>query len=76
MALRSGRTWTARNFFTCYLVSLGQFAMGYPGAIIGTTLAQPSFLIYMGLLDLEATPPRLTKGNSAKMRKLCAHANQ
>jgi len=50
--------------------------MGYPGAIIGTTLAQPSFLIYMGLLDLEATPPRLTKGNSAKMRKLCAHANQ
>jgi len=46
------------------MVSLAQTAMGYPSGILGVTLAQPSFLIYMGLLDLEADPPRLTKGNS------------
>ncbi|KIW16988.1 hypothetical protein PV08_04179 [Exophiala spinifera] len=60
MALKSGRTWTWRNFTVCYLISLGMIAMGYPAAVISTTLAQPSFLIYMGLLDLEAQPPRLT----------------
>ena len=35
------------------MVSLGQIAFGYPASIIGVTLAQPSFLVYMGLLDIE-----------------------
>lgn len=39
------------NFFICWLVSLGQIAFGYPASIIGTTLAQPSFLVYMKLID-------------------------
>jgi len=47
------------NFFICWLISLGQIAFGYPASIIGVTLAQPSFLVYMGLLDpktAELTP--------------------
>lgn len=40
-----------RNFWVCFLVSLGQFAFGYPSSIIGTTLGEPSFLVYMGILD-------------------------
>jgi hypothetical protein len=40
-----------RNFWICFLVSLGQWAFGYPASIIGTTLGEPSFLIYMGILD-------------------------
>jgi hypothetical protein len=39
------------NFYVCFLVSLGQVAFGYPASIIGVTLAQPPFLVYMGLLD-------------------------
>jgi hypothetical protein len=39
------------NFYVCFLVSLGQLAFGYPASIIGVTLAQPPFLVYMGLLD-------------------------
>ncbi|KAF2469502.1 general substrate transporter [Lindgomyces ingoldianus] len=39
------------NFFVCFLVSLGQIAFGYPASIIGTTLGEPPFLIYMGLID-------------------------
>lgn len=42
-----------RNFLICFLVSLGQIAFGYPASIIGTTLGEPSFLIYMNLLDLK-----------------------
>ena len=40
-----------RNFWICFLVSLGQIAFGYPSSIIGTTLGEPSFDIYMGILD-------------------------
>ena len=40
-----------RNFWICFLVSLGQIAFGYPASIIGTTLGEPSFLVYMGTLD-------------------------
>ena len=39
------------NFLVCYLVSLGQIAFGYPASIIGTTLGEPPFLVYMGLVD-------------------------
>ena len=40
-----------RNFWICFLVSLGQIAFGYPASIIGTTLGEPSFLVYMGIVD-------------------------
>ena len=42
------------NFFICFLVSLGQVAFGYPASIIGTTLGEPSFLVYMKLFDLKS----------------------
>ena len=42
-----------RNFWICFLVSLGQIAFGYPSAIISTTLGEPSFLVYMGVVDPE-----------------------
>jgi len=32
-------------------VWFGLLAYGYPAAIIGTTMRQPSFLLYMKLLD-------------------------
>lgn len=54
------RHWNHWNFFICWLVSLGQVAFGYPASIIGTTLGEPSFLIYMGLLDVTKTPPQLS----------------
>jgi hypothetical protein len=44
------------NFFVCFLVSLGQIAFGYPASIIGTTLGEPPFLLYMGLIDAEGIP--------------------
>lgn len=40
-----------RNFLICLLVSTGQVAFGYPASVISTTLGQPSFLIYMNLID-------------------------
>ncbi|KAK5096994.1 hypothetical protein LTR70_002203 [Exophiala xenobiotica] len=55
----SKRHFNAWNFFICYLVSLGQIAFGYPASIIGVTLAQPPFLVYMKLYDpvaAELTP--------------------
>jgi MFS family permease len=48
-----------RNFWICFLVSLGQVAFGYPSSIIGTTLGEPSFLEYMTIIDPktgESTP--------------------
>jgi hypothetical protein len=59
MAFGSNRQFNGWNFFICYLVSLGQIAFGYPASIIGVTLAQPSFLIDMKLLDLTQDPPVL-----------------
>ena len=51
-----------RNFGICFLVSLGQIAFGYPSSIIGTTLGEPSFLIFMRLLDPVTKKPT-PKGN-------------
>lgn len=51
------RHWNYYNFFICWLVSLGQIAFGYPASIIGPTLGEPSFLIYMKLLDVTKVPP-------------------
>ena len=59
MAFGSKRQWNGWNFFICFMVSLGQIAFGYPASIIGVTLAQPSFLVYMGLLDITQDPPAL-----------------
>lgn len=47
----SERHWSWRNFLTTFIVSFGLLAYGYPASIIGTTLGQPSFLLYMKLLD-------------------------
>ncbi|KAF8212868.1 general substrate transporter [Mycena galopus ATCC 62051] len=45
------RQFTWPSFFTCYVISLGQIAFGYPAAIIGSVLAMSSFLKYMKLTD-------------------------
>jgi hypothetical protein len=50
----------AYNFLVCYLVSLGQIAFGHPASVIGATLGEPPFLLYMGLI----TPEGLPTGNS------------
>ncbi|KIX98818.1 uncharacterized protein Z520_05279 [Fonsecaea multimorphosa CBS 102226] len=51
---KPGKQWNWYNFWICLAVGFfGQMAFGTPSAIIGTTLAQPAFLIYMGLLDPE-----------------------
>ena len=42
-----------RNFWICFSISMGQVAFGYPSSIIGTTLGQPAFLLYMGLISPE-----------------------
>ena len=46
------------NFMVCFGICLGQIAFGYSASIIGVTLAQPAFLLYMGLVD--ATTGALT----------------
>ncbi|KAK5444276.1 hypothetical protein LTS15_010391 [Exophiala xenobiotica] len=53
------RQWNWRNFLICSAIACGQLAFGYPASIIGVTLAQPSFLIYMKLLDTTTDPPSL-----------------
>jgi len=42
-----------RNFWICFSIALGQVAFGYPSSIIGTTLGQPAFLLYMRLITPE-----------------------
>ena len=55
--------WNWRNFWICFLVSLGQLAFGYPASIIGTTLGEPSFDIYMRII----TPKGLYTSNGAQL---------
>ena len=62
MSFGSKRHFNWHNFYICFLVSLGQIAFGYPASIIGVTLGQPSFLVYMKLLDLSQDPPVLAEG--------------
>lgn len=50
------RQFTWRAFFVCLVISLSVLAFGYPTAIIGTTLSQPSFLQYMNLVDDNGIP--------------------
>ncbi|KAK5690733.1 hypothetical protein LTR17_025842 [Elasticomyces elasticus] len=47
------RSWTWKECFYCGLVCLGEVAFAYPSSVIGVTLAQPSFLGYMSLIDGE-----------------------
>ncbi|KAJ9496347.1 hypothetical protein LTR96_004373 [Exophiala xenobiotica] len=56
---KQDRQWNWRNFLICSAIACGQLAFGYPASIIGVTLAQPSFLIYMKLLDITTDPPSL-----------------
>jgi hypothetical protein len=53
MAFGDERQMKWRAFWICFSVSMGQLAFGYPASIIGTTLGQPAFLIYMGLVNAE-----------------------
>lgn len=48
-----------KNYWICLGIACGQLAFGYPASIIGVTLAQPSFLVYMKLLDVTVDPPAL-----------------
>jgi hypothetical protein len=63
---KSGFRW--RNFWICFSISLGQVAFGYPSSIIGTTLGQPAFLLYMGLItpdgEISATANQLIGATS------------
>ena len=60
MAFGTTRQWNGWNFFICCLVSIGSIAFGYPASIISVTLAQPSFLVDMGLLDVTQSPPAMS----------------
>lgn len=51
MKVRARDQWNWRNFLMCFGVSTGMIAFSFPASVIGTTLAQPSFLTYMNLLD-------------------------
>lgn len=44
-SFRSQFSWY--NFWISALLSLGQLAFGYPASIIGSTLGEPPFLVYM-----------------------------
>lgn len=50
------RQFTWRALAICILIALSVLGFGYPTAIIGTTLSQPSFLIYMDLIDATGLP--------------------
>lgn len=52
----AGRQWNWKSFWICSLVSCGQLAFGYPSSIISTTLGQPSFLLYMKLINEKGEP--------------------
>jgi hypothetical protein len=54
---RHERQFNWYNFWVCWLVSLGQVAFGYPASIISTTLGEPSFLVYMKLLNAKTGVP-------------------
>lgn len=47
--LKGARAHSAYLIFVIIFISLGSAAYGFTAAIIGTTLGQPSFFIYMGL---------------------------
>ncbi|KIW69224.1 hypothetical protein PV04_05112 [Phialophora macrospora] len=44
------------TFWTCLALGFGMFVNGYLSGVIGTTLADPGFLVYMGLVDRDGEP--------------------
>jgi len=54
------KQFTWYNLGICFLISLGQLAFGYHASIISTTMGQPSFLLYMKLVDPETFLPTST----------------
>ena len=50
------RQFSWRAFSICLVISLSVMGFGYPTAILGTTLSQPSFLTYMHLIDEDGKP--------------------
>lgn len=55
------------TFFLTFLITLGQWCFGYPASVISTTLGEPPFLEYMGLVDTntgELTPRGQTLGGA------------
>ena len=59
----SSNQFTWYNFRICGLIALAPLAFGYCVSIVGSTLGQPSFLLYMRLVDPETFLP--TKHASA-----------
>lgn len=53
MAFDTKNQWTWKQFWICFVIYLGQVAFGYPASVIGVTLAQPAFLVYMNVVDTE-----------------------
>ncbi|KAK5170541.1 uncharacterized protein LTR77_005129 [Saxophila tyrrhenica] len=53
----SPRQFTWYSFRICFLVALGPLAFGYSSSIIGSTLGQPSFRLYMQLVDPKTFEP-------------------
>lgn len=51
-------------------------AFAYPASIIATTLAQPSFLIDMGLLDVTQDPPALVPNANALIGAISGVSSQ
>lgn len=57
VAPRSSSQFTWYNFRICFLISLAPLAFGYCVSIVSSTLGQPSFRLYMGLVDPETLEP-------------------
>lgn len=53
MEIKARDQWNWRHFFICFAVAMSMLGFSYPASIIGTTLAQPSFYVYMKLLNSE-----------------------
>lgn len=53
MEVKTRSQWSWKQFIICFVVSMGTIGFSYPASIIGTTLAQPSFLMYMSLLTAQ-----------------------
>ncbi|KAL6246340.1 hypothetical protein RBB50_006576 [Rhinocladiella similis] len=53
MEIKARDQWNWRHFSICFAVAMSMLGFSYPASIIGTTLAQPSFYVYMNLLSSE-----------------------
>jgi hypothetical protein len=55
----SSEQFTWYNFRVCFLISLAPLAFGYCVSIVSSTLGQPSFQLYMRLVDPETVQPTM-----------------